>query len=113
MTMGPALVVLALAERRRLRGTSWVMTFGRVPMFYYISHLYVLHVLGILAALAAGYPWSSFDFRARITGIPAGFGFPLWGVYLMSTVTVAVLYPACHWYREWKSRTSSLIARYI
>ena len=107
--------MLALAAFEPLRG-AWrktLLIFGRTPMFYYIAHLYLLHLLGLAMALATGYSWAEFDFKTKITGMPAQFGFPLWGVYLFSAITIALLYPACRWYDHWRRQSSSFIARYI
>jgi hypothetical protein len=113
MTLGPALGALAWFERVKSGALKWLITIGRVPMFYYIAHLYLLHALALLMALLAGHPWATFDFKTKITGMPAGFGFPLWGVYVFSAVTVALLYPLCRRYDQWRRGSQSLIARYL
>ncbi len=88
-------------------------------MFYYVAHLYVLHLLdvlhllGLLMALLAGHPLSAFDFTAKITGMPAAFSLPLWGVYVFSAVTILLLYPLCVYYDQWRRHSPSLIARYL
>jgi hypothetical protein len=69
-------------------------------MFYYTAHLYLLHALALLMALIAGHPWTTFDFKKSIFGLPAGFGFPLWGVYLFAGVVVGLLYPLCRRYDQ-------------
>ncbi|HMV47886.1 MAG TPA: heparan-alpha-glucosaminide N-acetyltransferase domain-containing protein [Blastocatellia bacterium] len=113
MTLGPAMLALAAFEPLRGAWRKTLLIFGRTPMFYYIAHLYLLHLLGLAMALATGYSWAEFDFKTKITGMPAQFGFPLWGVYLFSAITIALLYPACRWYDHWRRQSSSFIARYI
>ena len=113
MTLGPSLWALALFERWEHRALTPLRTFGRVPMFYYVAHLYLLHGLGLALAWLAGHRWAAFDFQARITGMPAAFSFPLWGVYVFSAVTITLLYPLCRRYDQWRRGSQSLIARYL
>jgi uncharacterized membrane protein len=60
VTFGPALILLGLLENAKAeRGLSQVLlVYGRVPMFYYILHIYLIHVLAILVALAVHQPAS-------------------------------------------------------
>ena len=114
MTLGPALIFLSVIERVPTSfGLQPLITFGRVPMFYYILHLYLLHLMGLGMALVAGFGWGSFNFQAKITGMPEGFHLPLRGVYAMSFLCICFLYPLCHWYGEWPRQSPSLLARYI
>lgn len=116
MTLGPALIFLAWVEKfsaRQIPGLNPLLTFGRVPMFYYIAHLYLLHFMGLLMALLAGYSWGSFNFTVKITGMPEGFHLPLWGVYAMSLLSILLLYLLCYWYGKWRHRSHSFLARYI
>ena len=50
MTLGPALMLLAAIERAQGPMADWITTFGRVPFFYYVAHIFLLHVLAILYA---------------------------------------------------------------
>ena len=43
MTLGPILLALALLEGKRGRVLDWLTVYGRVPLFYYIVHIYVAH----------------------------------------------------------------------
>jgi uncharacterized membrane protein len=116
MTLGPILIFLAWVEKLPLRlafRLNPLVVFGRVPMFYYIAHLYLLHIIGLSMALLAGYPWGSFNFTVKITGMPEGFHLPLWGVYAMSFLSILLLYPLCYWYGKWRHRSHSFVARYI
>lgn len=98
MTLGPALLLLAAWDRGVPRWTRPLAVLGRVPMFYYVAHLWTLHVAALVAAVVAGYPPPAFDFRTRFGGVPEGFGFPLWATLPFAAATVALLYPACQWY---------------
>jgi uncharacterized membrane protein len=50
MTLGPALLVLAYLDQRALKASNPLIVFGRVPLFYFILHFYLIHALVVLAA---------------------------------------------------------------
>jgi hypothetical protein len=121
MTLGPALLLLALwdgwgrggAPRPAPRWAGPLALLGRVPMFYYVAHLYALHAAALVAALAAGFPPRAFDFGARLGGVPAGFGFPLWAAVPFALATAAALYPACRWYARLRASRRYAWTRYV
>ena len=45
LTLGPALIVLSLFEKVQFRATNPMLIFGRVPLFYFLAHLYLIHLL--------------------------------------------------------------------
>lgn len=112
LALGPGLLLLGWAEGRPSPGPAFARRLGKVPMFYYLAHLYVIHVGGLLWARAAGAPWSSFDFSARLGGFPEGFGMPLWGTHLLAVLSLLLLLPACTRYAEVRRRVGGLL-RYI
>jgi uncharacterized membrane protein len=105
MTLGPALLVLAWLDRRRLAATHPLLVFGRVPLFYFLLHLYLIHGLAVVFALFR-YGHASFLFGSPPTAgaYPAGYGYPLWTVYLVWLAVVALSYPLCRWFAGVKQR---------
>jgi uncharacterized membrane protein len=104
MTLGPALVFLGLLEKVRFRESNPFVVVGRVPLFYYILHFFLLHLMAVVIFYAKGFgaddivnPGVPFNF------IPPGLGFGLPGVYLCWILLVAMLYPLCAWYNRFKS----------
>jgi uncharacterized membrane protein len=104
MTIGPGLIFLALIEHVRNRFTNIMNVFGRVPMLYYILHLYLIHLIGVIVFYASGF--TSKDIHAQ-NGLfwfkPDGLGFGLPGVYIVWFITVLLLYPICSKYNQYKS----------
>jgi uncharacterized membrane protein len=98
MTIGPAMLFLAL--KVQLPWPSLFRTLGRVPMFYYVAHIVIAHVVAWMVALLAGYPLSALNVVERYGGIPAGFGFPLWATVPLSLMLTIALLPACQWYAK-------------
>ncbi len=101
-TLGPALLALAAFEHARGASARFLATIGRVPLFFYVLHIALAHLLAGLAALALGYgpevltnpPWQ----------YSPGWGFSLLPVYGVWICVVLILYPACRWFASVKSR---------
>lgn len=104
MTLGPAILFLAFAEREPVAVERIVIVFGRVPMFYYLAHVFVLHTLAVIAAVATGYPASTMVFTIWITMSAelSGYGFSLVTVYIIWIAVVIGLYPLCRHYETYK-----------
>jgi uncharacterized membrane protein len=103
MTLGPALLLLAACEGVRGRIVDWITTFGRVPFLYYVAHLFLIHQLAVVFALAVLGDASGLigpPPRAK----PAGYGLPLPGVYAVWLLIVVCLYPLCRWFAVLKQR---------
>lgn len=105
MTLGPATLFLALSERVRTTWTSKIQVFGRVPMFYYLAHLYLVHLLAVLGAAISIHNWKAMFFLAsspaRVTALK-GYGFDLLVVYLVWIAVVLLLYPLCKRFDSYK-----------
>jgi uncharacterized membrane protein len=107
VTEGFAMIFLGLTENLSNRLTKIISVFGRVPMFYYLCHLMLIHVGAMLAAVLTGYRWSAMvSFDDWITELPRfkGYGFGLGAVYLIWIVLILILYPLCKKYDRYKSR---------
>jgi len=106
MTLGPALIFLALFDRVRPTGLARAMiTFGRVPMFFYLLQWPVAHGAAILASVVAGKPYAHL-FGSPLGSAPPGpdAGFNLGVVYLVWIGGTLLLYPVCRWYANLKAR---------
>jgi uncharacterized membrane protein len=117
MTLGPAIASLALFESASLRGriANFFITFGRVPLFFYLLQWYTAHIISILLHLAFGKPtdWlfkSPIDFT---TPTPQGTGFNLAIVYLAWIIGVLLLYPLCKWFAGVKQRRKNWWLSYL
>jgi uncharacterized membrane protein len=95
------LIAPVLARLPRALG-GFLRTFGAVPLFAYVLHIYVLHTLAIIAAALAGQPTAPyFGFMANVFAAPdalAQNGFPLWVAYIAWLIVLAILYPLCRWF---------------
>jgi len=75
VTLGPALIFLALTEGLRSSFTEKIEVFGRVPMFYYILHLYLIHLLAVIAAAVSGHKWMDMILTNRVNATPELIGY--------------------------------------
>jgi uncharacterized membrane protein len=91
MTLGPALMLLAAFEHARGGWARVLATFGQVPFFFYVVHIYLIHALAIAAGVTASLP-------------KTGVGLP--GIYLIWLLVLALLYPICRWFAGLKQRGS-------
>lgn len=104
ITLGPAIMFLAIAEKWQGTFSSKLITIGQVPMFYYIVHIYVIHAFAAVAALLTGFSYSDMIIDVWVTMQPnlQGYGFSLGTVYLLWIVLMVGLYPICSWYKRYK-----------
>ena len=112
MTLGPILVALALVEGMRNRLTTWLSVYGRVPLFYYILHIYVAHALAILLALVQGGELRRIPVVTDPGSIPSWYGLSLPGVYVAWATVVLLMYFPCRWYAQLKARRNDWWLRY-
>lgn len=106
MTLGPVLIGLSLLERIRTDALSPFVVFGRVPLFYYVLHFYLLHLGALILYMintGKDLPEIDFHFNAGFGGLPAGYGYPLIGAYLAWMAVVIILYPVCKAYNRYKT----------
>lgn len=107
MTLGPSIIVLGLTDgiSGRAIWQKIAITYGRVPMFYYILQWFAAHGAGVLLAIAAGkeYHYLMENPIANVQ-LPPGAGFSLITTYLAWLTGLAILYPLCWWYGEYKRR---------
>lgn len=112
MTLGPILVALAFAERMRGWLADWLTVYGRVPLFYYMGHIYVGHIVAICLGLIQGGRLLQIDVVTGTAAIPPWYGVALPGVYVAWAIVVIVMYFPCRWYAGLKARRDDWWLRY-
>jgi uncharacterized membrane protein len=104
MTLGPSFLLLAWLENARATALSSILlVFGRVPMFFYILHLYVIHTLAIVMAMLTHQPWR-FLLHGGFFAAPDDYGHDLPFVYLMWLIVIVILYFPIRWFAALKER---------
>jgi len=105
MTLGPALLFLAFTENIKSSLSRVISVYGRVPMFYYIIHIFLIHLVTMLAAeLFTDFSWKVWILKEPLwfTQTLKGYGFSLGIVYLVWILIVIAVYPLCKWYDRYK-----------
>jgi uncharacterized membrane protein len=106
MTLGPTFLLLALFEGKVGAAAGPLVTLGRVPFFFYVVHLAVIHGLAVLLSLLrygdaswlfVGPPWNPDVY-------PKGYGYSLPVVYALYVLVLLLMWPACRWYADLKRR---------
>ena len=104
ITIGPTFIVLFLLEDFKTRATDFLLVFGRVPFFYYVLHVLVIHAAALFTLAALGRDWRLMivTMEAFTTDKVASYGYSLGVVYLVWVLVVLFLYPFCKKYMTYK-----------
>ena len=111
MTLGPAAVLCALADRWSGNIKNVFVIFGRVPFAFYIAHVLLIHAITIALGMAQGF--GARQFFTIFFFFPKGYGVPLPGVYALWAFVVIVLYPFCRWVAAVKARRRDWWLSYV
>lgn len=113
MTLGPTCLLLAALDSGLPRALQPMVVFGRVPLFYYILHLYLIH------AAAVGLAWiQTGEVRWMLRSFvdlqpPPDYGFGLLGICVTWLAIILALYPLCRWYGGVKRQSRSAWLSYL
>jgi uncharacterized membrane protein len=105
MTLGPALIILSVFDRRPFSRGNPLIVFGRVPLFYFVLHFYAAHIAALMLAVVT-YGRSALTFMWQpvpsmggpAAAFPPNFGWDLWVTYAVWIAIVVALYPSCRWF---------------
>ena len=104
ITLGPALIFLSLAEKPLTALTNKLAVFGRVPMFYYMAHILLIHLFAVIGVVVSGHKWSDMVLTSMVQRQPElrNYGFNLAIVYAVWMAVVLILYPFCRSFDRYK-----------
>ena len=118
MTLGPALLLLWAFDQMRFRDANPLLVFGRVPLFYFLLHLFLIHAIAVVfAVIRYGTGWFVFSPLPSMGTprelYPADYGYDLWVVYVIWCLLTVSLYPVCRWFDRMKRTKKSAWMRYL
>ena len=111
MTLGPSIMLLAVFERIKGWLSSFLVVFGRVPMFFYVVHIYAIHLICVLLGLYQGFTINQManDFES----LPSEYGFGLGVTYVLWIFLIVALYFLCKSYIKFKKGKKHPFYSYI
>lgn len=102
--LGLMLLIISLVQGVRNKWTAVVCVYGKVPLFYFLVHWYIIHPLVFVMVFLQGFHASDMLFGSNFGRPKAGSGIGLWAVYLIWAGIVLLMYPLCKWYGRYKSQ---------
>ncbi len=116
MTLGPTIAVIPLLERGRGAASRWLTVFGRVPFFFYMLHIPLIHACALVVSkirLGEVSPWLFTNHPMGNPPPPDGYTWGLGTLYVVWAVAIAILYFACRWFGDLKARRSDAWLSYL
>ncbi len=117
MTIGPALIFLGAVDRRTPGALRPALVIGKVPLFYYLLHFALIHLLAVITCAvrfgSAHWMFESPDLAHYPFSPPPGWGSSLPVVYLVWAFVVVAMYPLCRWFAALKARRSEAWLSYF
>ena len=116
MTIGPSLILLSIIEKYKNKVTDFFIVFGRVPLFYYFSHVFLIHLTAIIVLIIEN---KDYSIMLKMTPFLPNqyqlmeYGYPLWVVYLVWVIVILILYPICYKYMKYKSNSKKWWLSYL
>jgi hypothetical protein len=107
MTLGPTIALIPLVDRARGALSRWITVFGRVPFFYYVLHIPLIHALALVVSkirLGAVSPWLFTNHPMGNPPAPEGYTWSLGLLYVVWAVAIVLLYFPCRWFADLKAR---------
>jgi uncharacterized membrane protein len=116
MTLGPTIAALPLLEEARGRVAQWLTVFGRVPLFYYLLHIPLIHAVALGISLIrspAATPWLFANHPMSPGRAPEGYAWSVGLLYFVTAAVVVTLYFPCRWFAQLKSRRRDAWLSYL
>jgi uncharacterized membrane protein len=116
MTLGPTIALMPVLERARGTMARWITVFGRVPFFFYVLHIPLIHALALVVSgirQGAVSPWLFTNHPMGNPPPPEGYPWSLGLLYLVWAIAIVLLYLACRWFADLKTRRADAWLRFL
>lgn len=116
MTLGPTIALIPALEKTRGPIVRWMTVFGRVPFFFYLLHIPLIHLMAVIVSkvrLGTVVPWIFENHPMGSGRPPAGYQWSLGLLYVVWFIVVVLLYLACRWYADLKARRKDSWLAYL
>ncbi|MFS8082556.1 MAG: hypothetical protein ACMG51_03820 [Ginsengibacter sp.] len=95
-------LILSAVENMQNKFASITSVYGKVPLFYFLIHWYIIHPLMFIMVFMQGYKSTDLAFGFNFGRPKVGGGIQLWAIYIVWIGVVLLLYPICKWYGKYK-----------
>jgi uncharacterized membrane protein len=113
ITLGPGIAILPVLERWKGRVAEFLTVFGRVPLFYYVIHIYLIHLLAVLAAVSTVGDASFLTSNIAPGTWQVAYGFSLPVVYEVWLSLILLVYFPCRWFAGVKRKNRAAWLSYL
>ena len=116
MTLGPTILLVPLLERSRGPVARVLTVFGRVPFFYYMLHIPLIHLIFVLLSIVrfgTVIPWMTTNHPMFVPPPPPGYPYSLTALYAITLLVVTTLYFPCRWFAGLKARRTGRWLSYL
>jgi len=116
MTVGPLLILMGYAERMKGRVSEWLETFGRVPFFYYLLHIPLIHLAACMVSIirtGSVSPWLIANHPVNPGDQPPGYRWSLGLLYLVWAICVLTLYWPSRWFARLRAQSRNRFLSYL
>ena len=116
MTLGPTILLIPVLEPARGRVARVLTVFGRVPFFYYVLHIPLIHTIALLISLVRtpqSTGWLIANHPMMPPDVPAGYMWSLKLLYAVWAVVIVMLYFACRWYARKKAESGNPLLKFL
>jgi uncharacterized membrane protein len=115
LTLGIMFLLIAFGEKLNKTIQGVLCVYGKAPLFYFLVHFYLIHLITVAMLFMQGFVWRKIDFSNGSFGRPldVASGLPLWAIYLIWIGIVMILYKPCKWFVKYKAAHKHWWLRYI
>jgi uncharacterized membrane protein len=116
MTLGPTILLIPLLDGARGPLARVMTTFGRVPLFYYVLHIPLIHLIFVglsIARFGSVIPWMTANHPMGNPPPPPGYMYSLTALYAITLLAVTILYFPCRWFAELRTRRTDRWLSYL
>jgi uncharacterized membrane protein len=116
MTLGPTILLIPLLERARGPVARVLTVFGRVPLFYYVLHIPLIHLIFVglsIVRFGTVIPWMTANHPMFVPPAPPGYTYSLGALYAITIATVVILYFPCRWFAALRGRRNDRWLSYL
>ena len=115
VTLGFMFLLLGFADRFNSSVQRILIVYGKVPLFYFVVHFLLIHLITLCMLWLQCVPFSEMEFVTSTFGRPKNIetGVPLWMIFIIWPMVVAMLYVPCKWYWQYKQTHRNFLTRYF